>query len=70
MRNYGSSIKADRFINKIPAQDRAIELQCLGFHIEEIKNKDFIEQFPLAEGLDELEEEEEKILAIGVALNQ
>ena len=70
VRNYGSSIKADRFINKIPAQDRAIELQCLGFHIEEIKNKDFIEQFPLAEGLDDIEEEEEKILAIGVALNQ
>ena len=62
-------LKLIRFINKIPAQDRAIELQCLGFHIEEIKNKDFIDQFPLAEGLDELEEEE-KNLAIGVALNQ
>ena len=69
VRNYGSSIKADRFINKIAAQDKAIELECLGYHIEEIKNKDFIEQFPLSANLDEIEEEE-KILAIGIALNQ
>ncbi len=70
VRNYGSSIKADRFINKISAQDRAIELQCLGYHIEEIKNKDFIEQFPIGQNLEEIEEEEDKILAIGIALNQ
>ena len=37
VRNYGTSITADRFINKLPAQDRAIELQCVGFHAEEIK---------------------------------
>ena len=70
VRNYGTSIKADRFINKVAAQDRAIELQCLGYHIEELKNKDFIEQFPIVENIEELEEEEEKILAIGVALKQ
>ena len=70
VRNYGTSIKADRFINKIPAQDRAIELQCIGFHPEELKNKDFIDQFPIASNLDEIEEESEKILAIGVALKQ
>ena len=70
VRNYGTSIKADRFINKIPAQNRAIELQCIGFHAEELKNKDFIEQFPIASNLDEIDEESEKILAIGVALKQ
>ena len=70
VRNYGTSITADRFINKIPAQDRAIELQCIGFHPEELKNKDFIDQFPIASNLDEIEEESEKILAIGVALKQ
>ncbi|MDB2326474.1 transglycosylase domain-containing protein [Candidatus Actinomarina sp.] len=70
VRNYGTSIKADRFINKIPAQDRAIELQCIGFHPEELKNKDFIEQFPIASNLDEIEEESKKILAIGIALKQ
>jgi penicillin-binding protein 1A len=70
VRNYGTSIKADRFINKIPAQDRAIELQCIGFHREELKNKDFIEQFPLSSDLEEIEGESEKILAIGIALNQ
>ena len=70
VRNYGTSIKADRFINKVPAQDRAIELQCVGFHAEELKNKDFIDQFPISSQIDELEEESEKILAIGIALNQ
>ena len=70
VRNYGTSIKADRFINKLPAQDRAIELQCIGFHAEELKNKDFIEQFPISSQIDEFEEESEKILAIGVALKQ
>lgn len=70
VRNYGTSITADRFINKIPAQDRAIELQCIGFHPEELKNKDFIEQFPIASNLDEIEEESKKILAIGIALKQ
>ena len=70
VRNYGTSIKADRFINKVPAQDKAIELQCIGFHAEELKNKDFIEQFPIASNLDEIEEESEKILAIGIALKQ
>ena len=57
-------------INKIAAQDRAIELQCIGTHIDEIKNKDFIEQFPLAEGLDDIEEESDKLLEIGKTLNQ
>ena len=38
VRNYGTSITADRYLNKIPAQDRAIELQCVGYHIEDIKN--------------------------------
>ena len=70
VRNYGTSIKADRFINKVPAQDRAIELQCVGFHAEELKNKDFIDQFPISSQIDELDEESEKILAIGIALNQ
>ena len=70
VRNYGSSITADRYINNISAQDRAIELECIGSHIEEIKNKDFIEQFPLADGIDDLEEENEKLLEIGKALNQ
>ena len=70
VRNYGTSITADRYINNIAAQDRAIELQCIGYHVEEIKNKDFIEQFPLAEGLDDLEEEDEKLLEIGKVLNQ
>ena len=70
VRNYGTSIKADRYINKISAQDRAIELECVGYHIEEIKNKDFIEQFPIAEGLDEIEDEAEQLLEIGIALNQ
>ena len=70
VRNYGTSIKADRFINKVPAQDRAIELQCVGYHAEELKNKDFIDQFPISPQIDELEEESEKILAIGIALNQ
>ena len=69
VRNYGTSITADRYINNIAAQDRAIELQCIGSHVEEIKNKDFIEQFPLAEGLDDLEETEQ-LLEIGKALNQ
>jgi len=70
VRNYGTSITADRYINNISAQDRAIELECIGSHIEEIKNKDFIEQFPLADGLDDLEEENEKLLEIGKALKQ
>ena len=70
VRNYGTSIKADRFINKLPAQDRAIELQCVGFHAEEIKNKDFIDQFPISSEIDELEEEVDKLLAIGIALGQ
>ena len=52
VRNYGTSITADRYLNKIPAQDRAIELQCVGYHIEDIKTLDFIKQFPLAPNLD------------------
>ncbi|MDA9173790.1 transglycosylase domain-containing protein, partial [Acidimicrobiia bacterium] len=68
VRNYGTSITADRFINKLPAQDRAIELQCVGFHAEELKNKDFIDQFPISSEIDELEEEVDKLLAIGIAL--
>ena len=69
VRNYGTSITADRYLNKIPAQDRAIELQCVGYHIEDIKNIDFIKQFPLVSNLDEIEEEE-KLIEIGKALNQ
>ena len=69
-KKHGTSITADRYINKIAAQDRAIELQCIGTHIDEIKNKDFIEQFPLAEGLDDIEEESDKLLEIGKTLNQ
>ena len=46
------------------------QLQCVGFHAEELKNKDFIEQFPISSQIDEFEEESEKILAIGVALKQ
>ncbi len=70
VRNYGTSITADRYLNKIPAQDRAIELQCVGYHIEDIKNLDFIKQFPLVSNLDEIEDEEEKLVEIGKALNQ
>ena len=70
VRNYGTSITADRYLNKIDAQDRAIELQCFDFHVEEIKNKDFIKQFPLGLNLDELETEEEKIMEIAKALGQ
>ena len=70
VRNYGTSITADRYLNKIPAQDRAIELQCVGYHIEDIKNLDFIKQFPLVSNIDEIEEEEEKLIEIGKALNQ
>ena len=70
VRNYGTSITADRYLNKISAQDRAIELQCVGYHIEDIKNLDFIKQFPLVSNIDEIEDEEEKLIAIGKALNQ
>jgi len=70
VRNYGTSITADRYLNKIDAQDRAIELQCVGFHVDSIKNKDFIDQFPLLENIDEFEDEIEKLTQIGIALNQ
>ena len=70
VRNYGTSITADRYLNKIDAQDKAIELQCVGYHIEDLKNKDFIEQFPLVENIEELEEDQEKLLEIGKALGQ
>tara|TARA_B100002052_G_scaffold131506_2_gene120686 strand:- start:4721 stop:7621 length:2901 start_codon:yes stop_codon:yes gene_type:complete len=70
VRNYGTSITADRYLNKIPAQDRAIELQCVGYHIEDIKNLDFIKQFPLVSNLDEIEDEQEKLIEIAKALNQ
>ena len=70
VRNYGTSITADRFLNKIPAQDRAIELQCVGYHIEDIKNLDFIKQFPIVSNIDEIADEEEKLIEIGKALNQ
>ena len=70
VRNYGTSITADRYLNKIPAQDRAIELQCVGYHIEDIKNLDFIKQFPLVSNLDEIEDEQEKLIEIGKALSQ
>ena len=39
VRNYGTSITADSYLNKIPAQDRAIELQCVGYHIEVLKKR-------------------------------
>ena len=70
VRNYGTSITADRYLNKIDAQDRAIELQCVGFHVDSIKNKDFIDQFPLLENIEEFEDEIEKLTQIGIALNQ
>jgi penicillin-binding protein 1A len=70
VRNYGTSITADRYLNKIAAQDKAIELQCVGYHIEDIKNIDFIKQFPLVSNLDELEDNSEKLIEIGKALNQ
>ena len=70
VRNYGTSITADRYLNKIDAQDKAIELQCVGYHIEDLKNKDFIEQFPLVENIEEFEDDQEKLLEIGKALRQ
>ncbi len=70
VRNYGTSITADRYLNNIPAQDRAIELQCVGYHIEDIKNLDFFKQFPLVSNLDEIEDEEKKLIEIGKVLNQ
>ncbi len=70
VRNYGTSITADRYLNKIAAQNRAIELQCLGYHVEDIKNKDFIDQFPLAINLDDFPEEKEKLIELGKALGQ
>jgi len=70
VRNYGTSITADRYLNKIAAQDRAIELQCVGYHIEDIKNIDFFKQFPLISNLDEIEDNSEKLLEIAKALNQ
>ena len=70
VKNYGTSITADRYLNKIAAQDRAIELQCVGYHIEDIKNIDFFKQFPLVSNLDELQDNSEKLIEIGKALNQ
>ena len=70
VRNYGTSITADRYLNKIAAQNRAIELQCLGYHVEDIKNKDFIDQFPLAINLDDFPEEKDKLIELGKALGQ
>ena len=70
VRNYGTSITADRYINKISAQNRAIELQCSGYHIEEIKNSDFIEQFPLAVNLALFSDERDKLVELGKALGQ
>jgi len=70
VRNYGTSITADRYLNKIAAQDRAIELQCVGYHIEDIKNIDFFKQFPLVSNLDEIKDNSEKLTEIGKALNQ
>ena len=70
VRNYGTSITADRYLNKIAAQDRAIELQCVGYHIEDIKNIDFFKQFPLVSNLDEIQDDSEKLIEIGKALNQ
>jgi membrane peptidoglycan carboxypeptidase len=68
VRNYGTSITADRYLNKIDAKDRSIELQCFDFHIEELKNKDFIKQFPLGLNLEEFETDEEKMMEIAKAL--
>ena len=70
VRNYGTSITADRYLNKIAAQDRAIELQCVGYHIEDIKNIDIFKQFPLVSNLDEIQDNSEKLIEIGKALNQ
>ena len=70
VRNYGTSITADRYLNKISAQNRAIELQCIGYHVEEIKNSDFIEQFPLSVNLNLFSTEKEKLVELGKALGQ
>ena len=70
VRNYGTSITADRYINKISSQNRAIELQCIGYHVEEIKNSDFIEQFPLAVNLALFPDERDKLVELGKALGQ
>jgi len=70
VRNYGTSITADRYINKISSQNRAIELQCIGYHVEEIKNSDFIEQFPLAVNLALYPDERDKLVELGKALGQ
>jgi len=70
VRNYGTSITADRYLNKISAQNRAIELQCIGYHVEEIKNSDFIEQFPLSVNLDLFSTEKDKLVELGKALGQ
>ncbi len=70
VRNYGTSITADRYLNKISAQNRAIELQCIGYHVEEIKNSDFIEQFPLSVNLDLFPSEKDKLVELGKALGQ
>ncbi|MDA1177068.1 MAG: transglycosylase domain-containing protein [Bacteroidetes bacterium] len=70
VRNYGTSITADRYLNKISAQNRAIELQCNGYHVEEIKNSDFIEQFPLSVNLDLFPSEKDKLVELGKALGQ
>ena len=70
VRNYGTSITADRYLNKISAQNRAIELQCNGYHVEEIKNSDFIEQFPLSVNLDLFSTEKDKLVELGKALGQ
>ena len=70
VRNYGTSITADRYLNKISAQNRAIELQCNGYHVEEIKNSDFIEQFPLSVNLELFSTEKDKLVELGKALGQ
>jgi membrane peptidoglycan carboxypeptidase len=70
VRNYGTSITADRYLNKIDAKDRSIELQCFDFHVEELKNKDFIKQFPLGINLEEFETDEEKMMEIAKVLGQ
>jgi len=70
VRNYGTSITADRYLNKISAQNRAIELQCIGYHVEEIKNSDFIEQFPLSVNLELFSTEKDKLVELGKALGQ
>ena len=60
-----SSLLATKLGLELLKKDETVQL-----HIEDIKNLDFIKQFPLVSNLDEIEDEEEKLIEIGKALNQ